>query len=333
MLDRARPGTGATANSFAWINAKKQPVAYFTLNHLGITAWRALDQELGGDLPLVWGGSVEWTPDAERAQRVTEALRRYQSWGYAIRAIDKTTLRALEPTIETGAIAYASHAEIEGNVDPVGATEVVLARAEKAGARVQHPADVTGLDIRGGRLRAVRTTVGDIDADVVVIACGNDTPTIAEMAGITIPLTRSPGILVHTAVQPRTVNHVLLSPLGQIKQKANGRIVTGADFEATKEEDTSREYGEKFLQRMSAVVPALGRAELEKVTLGLRPMPKDGYPIIGFPAGHPDIYVTVMHSGITLAPAVGQLAATEILDRVDVELLKPYRAERFDAKG
>jgi glycine/D-amino acid oxidase-like deaminating enzyme len=333
LLDRARPGHGATANSFAWINAKKQPLPYFTLNHLGITAWRALEHELGGELPILWGGSVEWTPDAERARRVAEALRRYQSWGYPIHVVDETALQALEPHVKTGAIAFASHAAIEGNVDPVGATEAILAHAEKAGARVRHPAEVTGLDLRGGRLHAVRTTAGDVEADVLVIACGNDTPRLASLADIAIPLTRSPGILVHTTPEPRAVNHVLLSPLGQIKQKANGRIVTGADFEAAKEEDTSREHGERFLQRMAAVLPPLGKAQLDKVTLGLRPMPKDGYPIVGFPSGHPDIYVTVMHSGITLGAAIGQLAATEILDRVDVELLDPYRVERFNGTG
>jgi glycine/D-amino acid oxidase-like deaminating enzyme len=136
---------------------------------------------------------------------------------------------------------------------------------------------------------------------------------------------------VHTAPQPRIVERVLLSPHGQIKQKADGRIVTGADFGPTKSEDTSREYGEGFLRRMAAVLPALGKMPVEKVTLGFRPMPKDGYPIIGFPPGHPDIYITVMHSGMTLAPAIGRLAEAEILDRADVELLRPYRIERFSA--
>jgi glycine/D-amino acid oxidase-like deaminating enzyme len=36
-----------------------------------------------------------------------------------------------------------------------------------------------------------------------------------------------------------------------------------------------------------------------------------------------------MHSGVTLAPLVGQLAATEILDGVPVDLLQPYRLARF----
>lgn len=329
LLERSTPGTGATANSFAWLNAKKQPFGYFNLNLLGIAAWRSLDLELGGELPLVWGGSVEWTTDADRASRVAEAVRRYQSWGYPIHQIDDRQLRALERSLATSAVANAFHAEIEGNVDPVAATEIIMARAAKAGARIQHPAEVTGLDLQGGRLRAVRTTVGEIEADVLVVACGTDTPKVAAMAGISVPLTHSPGILVHTIPQPRLVDRVILSPLGQIKQKANGRIVTGADFGPTKSEDTSREYGEGFLRRMAAVLPPLAKLPVEKVTLGFRPMPKDGYPVIGCPAGHPDIYITVMHSGMTLAPAIGRLAEAEILDRVDVELLKPYRLERF----
>src|SRR5437588_13097535 len=62
LLERTRPASGATANSFAWINAtySKQPRAYFELNRLGIEAWQQLDREIAGELPLRWGGSVEW---------------------------------------------------------------------------------------------------------------------------------------------------------------------------------------------------------------------------------------------------------------------------------
>jgi len=36
-----------------------------------------------------------------------------------------------------------------------------------------------------------------------------------------------------------------------------------------------------------------------------------------------------MHSGMTLAPLIGQLAALEILDGACVEALDPYRPARF----
>jgi glycine/D-amino acid oxidase-like deaminating enzyme len=149
------------------------------------------------------------------------------------------------------------------------------------------------------------------------------------MAGVTVPLKPSPGVLVHTAPQPRLIDRVVLAPIAHMKQKPDGRIVTGVGFGGTPSKDDSREGGVKFLKTASAVLPELGDAQLEKVTLGWRPLPKDDFPIIGFAPGRRDVYITVMHSGVTLSPLVGRLAAVEILDGVSAEPLEPYRLSRF----
>jgi glycine/D-amino acid oxidase-like deaminating enzyme len=332
LLERTRPGSGATANSFAWINAtySKQPYAYFHLNRLGIEAWQQLDRELPGELPLRWGGSVEWYGDEANAKRFREEIQHHQAWGYPAHMIAEPELRALEPHIEPGQVAASAHAEIEGSVDPVAVTEAMIKRAGRAGAKVTYPADVTGLDERGGRLQAVRTTAGDVATDVLVIACGTDTPRIAAMAGVRVPLKDSPGILVHTTPQPRLVERVVLSPIAHMKQKPDGRIVTGSGFGGSPSTDTSRDAAERFLRTASRVLPAFAKADVEKVTLGWRPLPQDEFPVIGFPSRRRDVYIAVMHSGVTLSPLVAQLAAMEILDGVAVEPLAPYRPARFE---
>ncbi len=80
------------------------------------------------------------------------------------------------------------------------------------------------------------------------------------------------------------------------------------------------------------MLPAFAKSEVEKVTLGWRPLPQDDFPIVGFPTAptaRRDVYITVMHSGVTLSPLVAHLAAIEILDGVDAEPLAPYRPARF----
>ena len=62
---------------------------------------------------------------------------------------------------------------------------------------MRYPVEVVGLDMRNGRLRAVKTSTGDVEADVLVLACGTDTPRVAAMAGFIVFLIRSLGILVH----------------------------------------------------------------------------------------------------------------------------------------
>tara|TARA_B100000749_G_scaffold208611_1_gene163622 strand:+ start:103 stop:459 length:357 start_codon:yes stop_codon:yes gene_type:complete len=114
-----------------------------------------------------------------------------------------------------------------------------------------------------------------------------------------------------------------------MKQKVDGRVVVGAGFEGSPGTDHSREAGERILEKAARFLPALGTVDLDQVTLGWRPLPKDGHPVIGFPEHSPNIYLTVMHSGMTLAPVIGRLAAIEILDQVQVDLLEHYRLTRF----
>jgi glycine/D-amino acid oxidase-like deaminating enzyme len=68
-------------------------------------------------------------------------------------------------------------------------------------------------------------------------------------------------------------------------------------------------------------------ATLDKVVSAVRPMPSDGLPVVGFV--EQGLYVAVTHSGITLGPLLAALAAGEILQHVDCDLLAPYRPSRF----
>jgi glycine/D-amino acid oxidase-like deaminating enzyme len=330
VLERNQPGRGATANSFAWINAKKRPRAYYDLSRLGIQAWRQMDREFSGALPLVWGGSVEWRADPEPGARLAKEIAEFQAWQYAVKSLDAAALKALEPKLTPGAMVAGAHWSDEGHIDPVGVTEKILAKAQANGARLLCPAEVTGLDLAGGVLRAVRTTAGEVPADAVVVACGVDTPRVAAFANVRVPLKDSPGVLVHVPPQPVMVQRVILAPVGNIKQKPDGRIVAGSDF-ASGGGDTSREAGERLLKTMSSVLPGIERGGVEKMTQGFRPMPADGFPIVGFAPGRRDLYLAVMHSGVTLGALMGRLAASEMLDGVKAEPLAPYRLERFSA--
>ena len=57
--------------------------------------------------------------------------------------------------------------------------------------------------------------------------------------------------------------------------------------------------------------------------MGHRPTPTDGFPVVGRPDGTAGLYVAVMHSGATLAAAVGLLAARELVTGERDALLGP----------
>lgn len=331
LLEKGEPGRGTTADSFAWINASrgKKPYHYYQLNLLGIAAWRQLDQALDGQLQIRWGGSVEWTHSPEDAAEIEAGTGQHQAWGYPLQKLTEKRLHALEPNVTFDEPDLAIYSTIEGHVDPVHATQTLLTAAKKAGVRVMTGCAVIGLAERDGRLTHVETEQGAIPCDLLVIACGNGTPTVAAMAGIDVPLQPSPGLLAHSAPQPALINRIVLSPHGHMKQKPDGRIVVGASFEGAGEIDASMEAGQQLFDTAAHSLPHLSDIAVDKVTLGWRVLPQDKLPIIGFAPGRSDIYLAAMHSGMTLGPLVGQLATLEIGAEAEVEPLKPFRLDRF----
>ena len=91
-----------------------------------------------------------------------------------------------------------------GVVDSLRAGTLMREEAQSAGAlEVVANVEVTGIDVEHGRVRRVRTTAGDVDADVVAIACGVWSPLLAEMAGASIPLTPAVHQMIDIGPVPR----------------------------------------------------------------------------------------------------------------------------------
>ena len=330
LFEKRAPATGATANSFAWINAgSKRPRGYYELNHLGMAGWRRLEHELGPRLVMQWGGTLQWQAEADRAEAFRRAVAAQQAWGYSTRVVDVPEMRRLVPALEPGPVSAGSFCDEEGTVDPVAATKLLLDAAVAHGAVVRHPAAVSAFDRDGAAVRGLRVGNETLAVDAVVLATGVDMPVLGKLLGFDVPMEESPGLLAHTTPHARLLERIIVAPGATLKQLPNGEIVTGVDFGGSPSRDTSAAMGRKLLDGASRLVPLLKDTTLDRVTLGFRVLPADGQPIIGRVASRPNVYLAAMHSGITLSPAVGQLAAIELLDQVEVEILKPYRLERF----
>ncbi len=333
IFDKRRPAAGATWDSFAWINASfnKQPRGYFELNRLGALGYQDLEEQLD-DLRVERGGSVQWFADDAGGDWLRDQVRSHRAWGYDTRLIDKHELAALEPELDPGPISAAAYSAEEGSVDPVAATEVLLDAAQEAGAVLEYPAEVTGVELTGGRLETIHVAGEQTrrqPADVLVIAAGGETPEVAAMTGARVPLVYSSGMLAHSAPIVHSLSRVALAPTAHIVQRADGTIVTGADFGGGPAGDASAGHGAALLAEAAKYLPALAEAGLDRLSVGRRSKPSGGLPAVGFAPSSPDVYLAVSHSAVTLAPVVGRMAAAEILDGLSFELLADFRPSRF----
>ena len=340
VLERDEPCAGASGHSFAWLNSfGKDPVSYHHFNRRSIDVWDRFARRLGMDLDLHWGGELRWESTPDRVEALRQRIVQLQAWGYPIRIISGAELRELEPGLSPGPVTTASFSEIDGRVDPFKVIDACLQRAYEAGAVVHThtPVNELCLDERG-KIEAVNTPNGEIRCDVVVLANGTAVTELAATAGVHIPQQHSPGVVVRTDPQPPILQNVSvlhLPPIDEnrheihLRQSADGTLAIGQGSQESVDQDDSQEHADDLLSSAVHYLPALAGARAVPKPVGYRPMPIDELPVIGFCDAAPNLYIALMHSGVTLAPLVGELGTVEIVDGAHVEMLAPYRPERF----
>lgn len=333
ILEKFKPASGATGDSFAYLNAstKTSSRPYFQLNWLGMAGWRIWQQEPGPALPLQWGGATYWRDSEAEATKLGASLKIAQSWGYAGHNVDAGALKTLLQGLAIGPVSAGAFFPEEGEVDPVGAVAALLERAGKLGAKLRAPVEVNALFVRDGRVAGVRTAEGVIEADTVVLAAGLGSEALAGKAGVRLPLTSSPGVLLHTKPQKRVLDQVVFAPRSTFKQMPDGRFVASiSGHEGGAPEGAGVEaFGNAIQRAASTYLPGIGSAGIERVSVGQRVVPADSFPVVGFAPKLGGLYVAVTHSGVTLAPALGRLATVEILDGVEANPLTMFRPDRF----
>lgn len=346
LIDKSEPGSGASSHSFAWINAgAKEPLHYHNLNRRSLEMWHQFAAAISDDgdvagLGLRWGGKVSWEAEEAAAEQLRAQVRQLQSWGYPTRLVDAYELSALEPSLAVGKVAAAEYSENEGQVDPKLVVDACARRLHERGAAIYTHTDVVGFALDGdSRIAAVETTSEDIECDAVVLAAGTGVTALASMAGVHVPQAKSPGVVIRTTPMPQLLQNVpiVYAPaLGDgrqeihIRQFVDGKMMIGEGNQESLAEDDSQTHADDLLARARNYLPGLAGAKAEPVPVGWRPMPLDGYPVIGFALEAPNLYIALTHSGVTLAPALSQLAAMEICDGAAADaVLGAYRPARF----
>ncbi len=344
IIDGKGPASHASRGTFAWINATyaKQPRHYHALTQESVSGWHYLQAELG--LQVRWGGSLEWFDTSQRQDTLASQIAEQVEWGEPARMVPAEELAILEPKVDFSGVHTAAFSGNDGAVDPVSATNLMLAAARRHGARVVFPCELLATDNLRGKLVAVETSCGRFEADKLVLATGANPEATQMFAGVDIPQRSRPGFITITKPMPRLINRIVAAPGVHLHQRSDGRIVLGEQDGAPDNEahamrlqgrpndfpvrDVAIEHGARILAIAEQYVPAIKEAEVEDVFIGWRPLPLDGHPVLGAPVSRPDVYIAIMHSGVSLAPIAGDLAARELLGAALEPALGPYRPDR-----
>ena len=374
--DDIDPGV-ATSSSFAWLNANdKAPLSYMQLNLLGMETWRRHNllrqcPNWSGALIRKAKGSIT---DTESPHYVCIGPLSSEEM-VALEPGIKWNCQQIEQNNDEEELHFYPQ---EGHVNPVEAVKILRLAAKSNGVSFKECVHVDRL-VRDNNGRVIGIKYFDsgieedklFEAEMVVVAAGSNT-SMPLLTDVHVPLKYEPGVLACTKSSKKATDdsnvlkRIFVDTISQshILRRSDGTLVVGggqlivggetkngstnnSEFQLHKKGGENDDVGNTMLENAVKSIQPLELLSMKhnekivRMTQANRPMPLDGLPVIGFVDSSPGLYVAVTHSGITLGPLLGDLAAGEISTallnhKIDgkgpmqFEILDNYRPSRFE---
>jgi sarcosine oxidase subunit beta len=206
--------------------------------------------------------------------------------------------------------------------------------ADALGVDLIQECEVTGFDVRDGRIAGVRTNRGPIAAGRIALAAAGHTTVLTDMLGLRVPIQSHPlQALVSELMEP-VLDKVIMSNAVHvyISQAEKGELVMGAGM------DTFNSYAQRgsmhIIERQMAAAlelfPIFASVGVLRTWAGIVDISPDASPIIG-PLSIDGLFVNCGWGtgGFKATPASGFVYAHTIATGVAHELNASFALERF----
>ncbi len=188
LLERSQLTSGSTFHSAGLVGQLRGSVSLTKMMMHSVELYRRLGDESEFDPGWVECGGIRLASSEERM----EELRRQAGWaktfGLPLELISAAEAQEMFPLMSTAGVLGGAWLPTDGYIDPAQLTYALADGARRGGCRVFTETRVTGIEVRDGRVRGVRTDRGDVEAEVVVDAGGMYAAAIGRLAGVRVPL-------------------------------------------------------------------------------------------------------------------------------------------------
>jgi sarcosine oxidase subunit beta len=345
VIDRfASQGQGSNKAAIGGVRATHSDPAKIRLGLRSLEIVSSWQERYGHDLKWSRGG-YSFVAYGEKEERTLKELLEVQRpYGLNIDWYDRDALLEIVPDLNPRGLRGGTFSPEDGHCSPLLTGHALYDVAKAAGAEFHFGEEVVGIEVEGGRVRAVVTEEGRYAAPAVINAAGAWAREVGAMVGEAHPVRPD----AHEAGITEPVTHFLDPMVVNIQpapgsenfyffQIRSGQIVFcitpsppnwGFDRRAT------GDFLPMVARRMVELMPRLANVRVRRTWRGLYPMTPDGSPLVGW-SREVEGYLAVVGmcgQGFMLGPGLGELLARAVLgetteeDEEVLEILSPYRA-------
>ena len=339
VLEQHRTGRGASwaaAGMLAPHCEFDEPDPYFILCRAGLERYagfvESLREETGRPIDYNATGMIYPALTGGEQARLETRYERHQRNGVSVERLTVREARRLEPDLSNRirmALRYPDDHQVESR-------DVVAALAQSVrlrGGVIREGVTARKIVLDGNRVAGVDTTEGLWNTPTVVNAMGCRARYLEGIAAAhRIPIRPVRGqILALRTGAATSFKHTIYTGGVYLVPRSDGRLIVGATVEETGFRDEVTLGGVMQLFRGALeLAPGLKSWPLDSTWSGLRPVARDGWPVLGA-TGSPGLYAASGHgrNGILLAPLTGDLIAEAILHERVPSIMRPFLPDRF----
>jgi sarcosine oxidase, subunit beta len=315
VLDRDALGAGSTSKAAGGVRAQFSDPVNITLGARSLETFR--------DFPVLFGQEIDFhqvgylfllsSPEAVTAFEANVALQ--NGLGVPSRMITPGEAGRLSPLISTEGLLAAAYSPADGHCTPEAVVLGYASAARRNGVTLVPYCAATGIDVRDGRVVAVRTEGGTIRTDTVLCAAGAWSADVGSWVGVDLPVTPlRRQILVTEPVpdlDPHTPFTIDFDTSFYFHGEGRGLLLGMSDpeeapgFELTRSDAWLPRLGEAIERR----APALAEIGIASGWAGLYEMTPDHNALIGRADSVENfLYATGFSGhGFLMGPAVGEV--------------------------
>lgn len=207
--------------------------------------------------------------------------------------------------------------------------------ADRMGVHIHQLTEVTDIHVENNQVVGVQTNRGRINTNMVLNATAGWCTTIADMAGVRLPITTFPLQACVTEPLKPFLDVIIVSGSLHVyvSQSDRGELVMGASVDPFASYSTrgSLDFTEGLAGHMLELFPSLAHVRVLRQWAGLCDMTPDYSPVMGFtPVDGFVVDVGWGTYGFKASPVSGKRMAELIATNRIPDLLHPFRLSRFD---
>jgi glycine cleavage system T protein len=348
---------GSTSHAPGLIFQHNNSKSVCTLAMWTVETYLAAEKEAGIGRTIFQTGSLEIAHSPERFTELKRKIGNTRSWGLEAHLIGPDEIKKLVPVMKVDDLFGAFYVPSDMDVRGVKVVESLAKIAAAGGAEFHAHTAVIGFERRNGRVGAVLTDKGRIEAEHVVIAAGLWGPVVGRMLGIHLPMTPCQHLYIKTEPLPELrgeteeVRHPIIRDQDRdmyyrqhgeaygFGSYAHDPLIVFAD-ELRRDGQPAiypprEEHIETAYRYASERIPSIGNVAIRETFNGCFSFTTDGHTIFGI---HPDARNVVFAEGVwvTHAGGVGRAAANLLvhgepgldLRELDVNRFQPHAGSR-----